>query len=164
MSERNLYKLSATPMGLASGAALNEMSVVIAALNLAVAVAEEAYMVSAAEGALAPSWVDVPRGTTPTAGARMCRGAALHVTESVPAAPHPRVSVAESANTVRRAERPPPGVESCCLQTCLIVPICLCRQRVCILAWTGLLREGAHLVVAGRLVSEGICRRVFGRG
>merc|ERR1712244_89173 len=85
-------------------------------------------MMSAAEGALVPSRMDGPHGTTiaastvtaaaPTAGARMCRGAALHETESVPAAPHPRVSIAESANMVRRAERPPPRVEGCCLQTC----------------------------------------------
>merc|ERR1711950_122577 len=131
-------------------------------------------MVSAAEGTLAPSRVDGPHATTiaastvtaaasPTASARMHRAAALHIAEVVPATPDPRKPIAESANTVRLAERPPPSVEGCCLQACLIVPICLCWQRVCILVWAGLLCEGAHLIVASSLVGEDIRRRIFGR-
>jgi len=163
-------------MGLASGGALHEVSVVIATMNLVVAVTEEAHMVRAAEGALAPSRVDGPHATTiaastvttaastPTAGARMHRASALRKAEGVLAAPDARVPVAESANMVRLAERPPPSVEGCCLQACLIVPICLCWQRVCILVWTGLLREGTHLIIASSLVGEDIRRRIFDRG
>jgi len=148
---------------------------VIAAMNLVVAVAEEAHMMRAAEGALAPSRVDCPHTTTiaastvtaaaatPTTGARMRCRATLHITEGVPATSDPCVTIAESANTMRLAERPTPTVEGCRFQNCLIVPICYCRQRVCILMGTGLLREGAHLVVTSRLVSEDICMRIFGR-
>jgi len=114
-SELILYTSSTSQTGLASGGALHEVSVVVAAMDFVVAVAEEAHMVSSAKRTRAPSRVDGPGGTTgdnsavtaaasPTASARVCCSAALHITEVVPAAPHSRVSVAESANLVRLAK------------------------------------------------------------
>merc|ERR1711992_398411 len=83
--------------------------------------------------------LDVPYtttiATTPTASVRMHRAATIHIAESVPAASDPRVPIAESANMMRLAESPTPtpSAGGCCAQACLIVPICYCRRRVCIL-------------------------------
>merc|ERR1719221_2170539 len=56
---------------------------------------------------------------------------------------------------------PTPSAGGCCAQACRIVPVCNCRQRVCILMRTGLLQEGARIVVASRLIWGDICRRIF---
>jgi len=98
----------------------------------------------------------------PTASALMYRAAALHVSEGVPATPDTSVPVAESANVVRLAESlpPTPSAGGCCLEACLVVPICFCRQWVSILMRSGLLQEGPRLILTGRLVKGDICRRI----
>merc|ERR1719221_2140925 len=75
-----------------------------------------------------------------------------------------RVYPWQKANMVRLAESPTPtpSTGGCCFQACIILPICYCRQRVCILMRTRLLQEGARVIVANRLVWGGICARVCG--
>jgi len=89
----------------------------------------------------------------------MHRAAALHEAEGVPATPDPREPMAESANVVRLAEgtTPTPRAGGCCFQACLVVPIRLCWQWVCILMCAGLLQERALLI---RILGHGCASKV----
>lgn len=151
--------------------------------------AEVASVVRLAEGALVPSLVDVPasvtglrrlRGwvrrlsvngmrrvragsvaatTVPATAARMQSGTALYVAPSRSAASHLRGRVAESADVVRFAEGPAPGVERGGLQSCLIVPPLLGWRWVRLLVGAGHLYERTQRIEARRFIREDICKR-----
>merc|ERR1712060_925360 len=95
---------------------------------------KETHEVRPAEGALAPSLMDVPRtaaaaAAMPTTATRVDRGAALLKAPRRPAAPDLCVLVAEGADVVRLAEGPAPSVEQGGLQAD-ILPSLTGRLRV----------------------------------
>lgn len=122
---------SAAPAGLGPCRTVYEMAIVVATMNLVALVAEEANMVRLAEGALTPSWVDVPAAravagqlaspaapaptgwlaSTPSTIAAVHGGPTLYESPTLSAATHTSVAIAEVAGPMTGAEVGSPMVE-----------------------------------------------------
>merc|ERR1712060_286790 len=114
---------SATPSSLAACGAIHKMPIVVAAVHLPVREAEPAGMVRTAEGALAPSLMDVPNATStastsvgtaaiPSASRASHSSSALHEAKCLLAAADARGSIAKEACTMGRAKRAAPRLRS----------------------------------------------------
>merc|ERR1712165_637804 len=91
-------------------------------------VAEVADVMRSAEGARAPSTVDLPStATMPAAACRMYCRPTLDEAPCLPTAAHARGAAAEVADVVSLAEGPAPSIpSSSLLQGCLVVPTLTC--------------------------------------
>jgi len=98
---------SAAPAGLGPCRTVYEMAIVVATMNLVALVAEEANMVRLAEGALMPSWVDVPAAPAPAPAARAVAGQLAS-----PAAPAPTGWLASTPSTIAAVHGGPTLYES----------------------------------------------------